>query len=111
MRQLDQIEKLIAEAETAAAAREAERAMRLRAQLARVIDDFDGVDETRLTQELALLAVKADITEEIDRLRTHVFAARDLLDLQEAVGRRLDFLAQEFIARQIRSAPSPGTRR
>ncbi len=96
MRQLDQIEKLIAEAETAAAAREAERAMRLRAQLARVIDDFDGVDETRLTQELALLAVKADITEEIDRLRTHVFAARDLLDLQEAVGRRLDFLAQEF---------------
>jgi uncharacterized protein (TIGR00255 family) len=49
-----------------------------------------------LHQELALLAVKADITEEIDRLKAHVNATRALLDAQGPVGRKLDFLMQEF---------------
>ena len=49
-----------------------------------------------MAQELALIAVKADITEEIDRLIAHVAAARDLLGQDGAVGRKLDFLMQEF---------------
>ncbi|MBZ0124013.1 MAG: DUF1732 domain-containing protein, partial [Roseovarius sp.] len=50
----------------------------------------------RVAQELALLAVKLDVTEEIDRLRAHVAAARDLLAADSPVGRKLDFLMQEF---------------
>jgi uncharacterized protein (TIGR00255 family) len=50
----------------------------------------------RLAQEAALLAVKADVREELDRLRAHIEAARALLREDEAVGRRLDFLCQEF---------------
>jgi uncharacterized protein (TIGR00255 family) len=54
------------------------------------------VDEARVVQEIALLAVKADVTEEIDRLRAHIDAARELLAAPGAVGRKLDFLCQEF---------------
>ncbi len=50
----------------------------------------------RLAQELALLAVKADVREELDRLRGHVEAARALLSAKGPVGRKLDFLTQEF---------------
>ena len=50
----------------------------------------------RVAQELAILAVKSDVTEEIDRLRAHVTAARELLQAGGAVGRKLDFLMQEF---------------
>ncbi len=53
-------------------------------------------DEARLHQEAVLLATKADIEEELQRLRAHVAAARELLSSQEAIGRRLDFLTQEF---------------
>jgi uncharacterized protein (TIGR00255 family) len=49
-----------------------------------------------LAQEAALLAVKADVREELDRLHSHVHEARLLMDSGEAVGRKLDFLAQEF---------------
>ena len=68
----------------------------LRQNIQKVLNATDGVDEGRLTQELALLAIKADITEEIDRLRAHVAAARDLLTMAGPVGRKLDFLMQEF---------------
>jgi uncharacterized protein (TIGR00255 family) len=68
----------------------------LRQNIQKVLSATDGVDEGRLTQELALLAIKADITEEIDRLRAHVAAARDLLAMAGPVGRKLDFLMQEF---------------
>ena len=54
------------------------------------------VDEARLAQELALIAVRADVTEELDRLDAHVAAARELLAAAGPVGRRLDFLMQEF---------------
>ena len=50
----------------------------------------------RLAQEVALLAVKADIREELDRLKAHVQDARALIASGEAVGRKLDFLSQEF---------------
>ncbi|MCI5112890.1 MAG: YicC family protein [Marivita sp.] len=94
--QLDRISALVADADTVADARKDEQAERMRAAMARVMDNQDSVDEQRVAQELALIAVKADVTEEIDRLRTHVEAARALLREKGAVGRKLDFLMQEF---------------
>ena len=94
--QVDQIAELVSQADTVAEARKEEQATRMRAAMARVLESQDGVDEQRIAQELALIAVKADVTEEIDRLRTHVDAARDLLQAKGAVGRKLDFLMQEF---------------
>ena len=55
-----------------------------------------GFDENRLHQEAILLAAKADIREELDRLKTHVAAARALIEEGGPIGRRLDFLAQEL---------------
>ncbi len=94
--QLTTIETLTAQAAAAAEARKGEMAETLRTQLTRVLDNSDGVDEARVAQELALLSVKADVTEEIDRLGAHVTAARDLLAAGSPIGRKLDFLSQEF---------------
>jgi uncharacterized protein (TIGR00255 family) len=60
------------------------------------MDAAPALDEARLHQEAAFLATKADIREEIDRLTTHVASARALLAEGGPVGRKLDFLAQEF---------------
>ena len=57
----------------------------------------EAATEERIQQEAAAMAVKADVQEELDRLRGHVDAARDLLATDGAVGRRLDFLTQEFM--------------
>ena len=54
------------------------------------------IEPARLAQEMAILAVKSDITEEIDRLAAHIAAARALLASQEPAGRKFDFLMQEF---------------
>lgn len=93
--QIDRIEALTAEARLEAEARRDVAAETLRAQVARVL--AEGVDAGRLAQELALIAVKADVTEEIDRLGAHIAAARALLADADAVGRRFDFLMQEFM--------------
>jgi uncharacterized protein (TIGR00255 family) len=69
---------------------------RLTQSVAALLDSSRGFDENRLHQEAVLLAAKADIREELDRLTTHVTAARDLMRSGGAVGRRLDFLAQEL---------------
>lgn len=72
----------------------------LKARLFQQVQDLAGASPAltpeRLTQEAALLAVKADIREELDRLGAHVGQARDLLSKGEPCGRRLDFLSQEF---------------
>ncbi|MBU6443549.1 MAG: YicC family protein [Alphaproteobacteria bacterium] len=71
----------------------------LRDRLAAQIKDLLGTNtlpEERLAQEAALLAVRADVREELDRLKAHVQEARALTGSGEAVGRKLDFLAQEF---------------
>lgn len=94
--QLHQIDALIAQAATTAAARRPEARTILTAALRRAADDIADLDPTRMMQELALLAIKSDITEEIDRLRAHVAAARALLAGPAPAGRKLDFLAQEF---------------
>lgn len=95
--QVAQLEALVREAASEAAARRAVQAASLREALARVLDNVDGVDETRLAQELALLAVKNDVTEELDRLTAHIGAARALLEDRGQVGRKFDFLMQEFM--------------
>lgn len=94
--QLDDIARLTKDAADAAEARKPEVAKNLRIALKRVLDNTDGADEARVAQELAILSVKADVTEEIDRLGAHVDAARDLLAQGSPVGRKLDFLSQEF---------------
>jgi uncharacterized protein (TIGR00255 family) len=68
---------------------------RLNAQLQELLDAAP-VSEDRLAQEVALLAVKADVREELDRLTAHVQDARALIKDGKGVGRKLDFLAQEF---------------
>ena len=94
--QITQIATLVDQIAAATEARAAEMAATLRANLARVLDNADGADPQRVAQELALIAVKADVTEEVDRLRAHIDAARALLSSPEPVGRKLDFLMQEF---------------
>lgn len=69
---------------------------RLSAQVRLLLEASPPLDEDRLHAEAAFLATKADIREEIDRLRTHVASARALLAAGGAIGRRLDFLSQEF---------------
>lgn len=96
LRNLAEVETLVAQAAELAEARKDEVAATLQANLAKVLQNADGVDADRVAQELAMLAVKADVTEEIDRLGAHVTAARDLLSGGGLVGRKLDFLMQEF---------------
>jgi len=92
---LAEIEALIAQAEThPARSREVIRE-RLRQQIADLAVDV-SLSEDRLVQEALLLATKADIREELDRLAAHLASARQLICGGGAVGRRLDFLSQEF---------------
>jgi len=69
---------------------------RLKQQIALLVEYADAFDPQRLHQEAVLIAVKADIREELDRLHAHVESARKLLDGDGPAGRRLDFLAQEL---------------
>jgi uncharacterized protein (TIGR00255 family) len=93
---LEQIEALVGRAENAPGRRvEAIRA-RLAEQVATLLAQSDRFDPDRLHQEAILLATKADVREELDRLAAHVAQAQQLIDGGGAVGRRLDFLAQEF---------------
>ena len=70
---------------------------RLESQIVSLLDGTSGaLDRDRLHAEVAILATKADVREEIDRLKSHIAAARDLLAKGGPVGRKLDFLAQEF---------------
>lgn len=95
--QIERIDDLVAQAKTAAIARQDEAAQALRDGVARLLAQTDSIDRARLAQELALLAVKTDITEEIDRLTAHLQAARALLAESGQVGRKFDFLVQEFL--------------
>jgi uncharacterized protein (TIGR00255 family) len=95
--QLDRIATLTAQARAEAEARGDRAAALLRDQLARILDHAEGADPARVAQELALMAVKADVTEELDRLTAHVAAARELLAEAGPVGRKFDFLMQEFM--------------
>ena len=93
--QVDEIEALTAEAGALAAAQPAALKARMEAQLAELLGAA-SVQPDRLAQEVALLATRADVREELDRLTAHVQDARVLIKNGKGVGRKLDFLAQEF---------------
>ncbi len=93
---MDEIEALARRAETDENRQPAVIRARLAQQVATLLDAGPGLDPARLHAEAALLAAKADIKEELDRLDAHVAAARKLLGEGGAIGRKLDFLAQEF---------------
>jgi len=93
--QVEEVERLVAEAGRLAAAQPVALKARLQAQLKELLDG-NAISEERLAQEVALLALKADVREELDRLAAHVQDARALVAQGKGVGRKLDFLAQEF---------------
>jgi uncharacterized protein (TIGR00255 family) len=90
------IETLVAEAEACPARQADAIRARLQGQIAALLDSASTLDAARLHQEAVLIAARADIREELDRLSAHVESARTVLREGGAVGRRLDFLAQEF---------------
>lgn len=96
LEQLEQIGRLIGQAETLVPKRAEAQKNALESALERIGSVADGVDEARIAQELALIAVKSDVTEELDRLRAHVDGASALLAKGGTIGRKLDFLCQEF---------------
>ncbi len=93
---LGTIADLVARAEASAVQRTEAVRERLRAQVSALLEAGAPLPEERLAQELALLVVKLDVREEIDRLKVHIDAAQKLIEAGGPVGRRLDFLAQEF---------------
>jgi uncharacterized protein (TIGR00255 family) len=93
---LTEIERLVGVVESSPARTPAAIAARLKEQVARLLEAGNGLDPERLHQEAVLLATRADIEEELKRLRAHIAAARELLEEEGTVGRKLDFLAQEF---------------
>jgi uncharacterized protein (TIGR00255 family) len=93
---VDTIEALTLRAEADPSRDPAAIRQKLAEQVRLLMEASANLDESRLHMEAAFLATKADIREEIDRLKTHVASARNLLGSAGAVGRKLDFLAQEF---------------
>jgi uncharacterized protein (TIGR00255 family) len=93
---LDEIAGLISRAEAAAARRPEAVKQRIADQVAALLESSDRFDPDRLHQEAVLIAARADVREELDRLAAHVEQAQTMVKKGAAVGRRLDFLAQEF---------------
>lgn len=92
---LDRIAGLVDQAEAIAGEQPAAIKDRFAKRMADLLGE--GVDEARIVQEAAAMAVRADVREELDRLKGHVASARQLIAGDGAVGRRLDFLTQEFM--------------
>lgn len=93
---LSEIDQLVARADALAVVAPETIRNKLEAQVAELLVDRADMPEERIIQEVAMMAGKADIREELDRLRAHVAQARTLIAEGIAVGRKLDFLAQEF---------------
>lgn len=94
--QINTIENLSSNAAKVAATQPGTIKARLKQQVEALISDVSAIDETRLASEAALLMTRSDIREELDRISAHTSAAKDLLGENAPVGRRLDFLCQEF---------------
>jgi uncharacterized protein (TIGR00255 family) len=93
---IDEIERLAGKAEAAPGRKPDAIRARLAEQVAALLESSDRFDPDRLNQEALLIATKADIREELDRIASHIAQAREMLARGGPVGRRLDFLAQEF---------------
>ncbi len=93
--QVDEIEILVGRAQTAAAARPEAQKAKLRRLIAELLETAE-MPEDRLAQEMALIVTRYDVREELDRLVSHIVAARALLAQGTGIGRKFDFLCQEF---------------
>jgi uncharacterized protein (TIGR00255 family) len=96
LEQLGEMTRLVSAAASCAAAQPSAIRSRLRAMLAGLADLAPAMPEERIAQEVALLATRSDVREEIERLTAHLAQASELLRQTDAVGRRLDFLCQEL---------------
>ena len=96
LQRLDEIETLAMRAETTPGRKPEAIKARLAEQIAALLDASDRLDPDRLSQEALMMATKADIREELDRIASHISQAREMIAKGGPVGRRLDFLAQEF---------------
>jgi uncharacterized protein (TIGR00255 family) len=96
LQRMDEIERLAKRAEAAPGRKPDAVKARLAEQIAALLETSDRFDPDRLNQEALLIAAKADIREELDRIASHVAQAREMIANGGPVGRRLDFLAQEF---------------
>ena len=94
--QLEEIARLTSVAEGLAGLRPEAIKARIKELVTALLDADSQLPEERVAQELALIATRADVREELDRLKAHITAARELLASRDAIGRRLDFLCQEF---------------
>ena len=96
LQRMNEIEHLSGKAEAAPGRKPDAIKARLSEQIALLLETSDRFDPDRLNQEALLIAAKADIREELDRIASHVAQAREMIARGGPVGRRLDFLAQEF---------------
>ena len=96
LQRMNEIEQLAKKAEAAPGRKADAVRARLAEQIAVLLETSDRFDHDRLNQEALLIAAKADIREELDRIASHVAQAREMIAKGGPVGRRLDFLAQEF---------------
>ena len=94
--QLAEVAALCADAAEQAAGQPAAQRARMLDNLQNLMRETPGLPEERIAQEVAMLASRSDVREELDRLSSHVAAARDLLREASNIGRKLDFLVQEF---------------
>jgi len=93
---MDEMEALAKKAEAAPGRKPEAIRARLAEQIAALLETSDRFDADRLNQEALLIAAKADIREELDRIASHIAQAREIIKKGGPIGRRLDFLAQEF---------------
>jgi uncharacterized protein (TIGR00255 family) len=96
IQRMDEIEALAKKAEAAPGRKPEAIKVRLAEQIAALLEASDRLDPDRLNQEAIMIAAKADIREELDRIASHISQAREMIGKGGPIGRRLDFLAQEF---------------
>jgi len=96
IQRMDEMEVLAKKAEAAPGRKPEAIRARLAEQIAALLETSDRFDADRLNQEALLMAAKADIREELDRIASHVAQVREMIGKGGPIGRRLDFLAQEF---------------
>ena len=96
IQRMDEIERLAKRAEAAPGRKPDAIRARLAEQIAALLETSDRFDPDRLNQEAIMIAAKADIREELDRIASHISQTREMIAKGGPIGRRLDFLAQEF---------------
>jgi len=93
---IDQVEDLLNQAEEIVNNQPSLLKEKYEEKVNALFDNKQGIDKDRLAQEIVLLATKADTKEETNRLRAHIASARTMLDAKGTIGRKMDFLSQEF---------------